>query len=76
MGHELTGMPGDVVITHLHVYHGVSPNVSGVFRLMLGKAVYRAASSWPRRCDGVAWSGGEGPPNVPADGVAGPIRAR
>jgi ectoine hydroxylase-related dioxygenase (phytanoyl-CoA dioxygenase family) len=40
---ELTGKPGDVVITHLHVYHAASPNVSGVPRQMLGKAIYRAA---------------------------------
>jgi len=41
--HELTGKPGDVVITHLHVYHAASPNVSAVPRQMLGKAVYRSA---------------------------------
>ena len=41
--HELTGQPGDVVITHLHVYHAASPNVSAVPRQMLGKAVYRSA---------------------------------
>lgn len=41
--HELTGQPGDVVITHLHVYHAASPNVSAVPRQMLGKAIYRAA---------------------------------
>lgn len=40
---ELTGQPGDVVITHLHVFHTVSPNVSAVPRQMLGKAVYAAA---------------------------------
>ena len=28
--HELTGKPGDVVITHVHVYHAASPNVSVV----------------------------------------------
>ena len=39
--HELTGRPGDVVITHLHVYHAASPNVSTVPRQMLGKTIYR-----------------------------------
>ena len=38
---ELTGRPGDVVITHLHVYHAASPNVSTVPRQMLGKTIYR-----------------------------------
>ncbi len=40
---ELTGRPGDVVITHLHVYHAASPNVSTVPREMLGKAIYPTA---------------------------------
>jgi hypothetical protein len=39
--HELTGKPGDVVLTHLHVYHAASPNVSARPRQMLGKAIYR-----------------------------------
>jgi hypothetical protein len=36
---ELTGAPGDVVITHLHVFHTVSPNVSSRPRQMLGRMV-------------------------------------
>ena len=40
---ELTGNPGDVVISHLHVYHAASPNVSAVPRQTLGKAIYRTA---------------------------------
>jgi hypothetical protein len=40
---ELTGEPGDVVVTHLHVYHAASPNVGTVPRQMLGKTIYRAA---------------------------------
>jgi hypothetical protein len=36
---ELTGQPGDVVITHLHVFHCVAPNVSTRPRLMLGKGI-------------------------------------
>jgi hypothetical protein len=39
---ELTGSPGDVVLTHLHVFHARSPNTGPVPRLMLGKAVARA----------------------------------
>lgn len=39
---ELTGAPGDVLITHLHVFHTASPNVSGTPRQMLGKAIYAA----------------------------------
>jgi hypothetical protein len=39
---ELTGAPGDVVVTHLHVFHTVSPNTSDVPRQMLGKAVFAA----------------------------------
>lgn len=36
---ELTGSPGDVVITHLHVFHSASANTSGVPRLMLRNEV-------------------------------------
>lgn len=39
---ELTGEPGDVVITHLHVFHSASPNAGPVPRQMLGKAIYAA----------------------------------
>jgi hypothetical protein len=39
---ELTGRPGDVVITHLHVFHCTSPNASNAPRQMLGKAVVAA----------------------------------
>jgi hypothetical protein len=39
---ELTGRPGDVVITHLHVFHCASPNTSETPRQMLGKAVLAA----------------------------------
>ena len=36
---ELTGEPGDVVLTHLHVLHSAAPNTSAQPRQMLGKAV-------------------------------------
>jgi hypothetical protein len=39
---ELTGAPGDVVITHLHVFHSAAPNVSDRPRQMLGRAVQAA----------------------------------
>ena len=39
---ELTGEPGDVVITHLHVFHCGSPNTSDRPRQMLGRAVVAA----------------------------------
>ena len=39
---ELTGAPGDVVITHLHVFHTSSPNTSETPRQMLGKGVVAA----------------------------------
>lgn len=39
---ELTGSPGDVVITHLHVFHARSPDTSSAPRLMLGKEIRRA----------------------------------
>lgn len=42
---ELTGSPGDVVITHMHVFHARSPNTSAVPRLMLGKEVHRAGTA-------------------------------
>jgi hypothetical protein len=39
---ELTGSPGDVVITHLHIVHARSPNTSTAPRLMLAKTIRRA----------------------------------
>jgi hypothetical protein len=39
---ELTGSPGDVVVTHQHVFHTRSPNTATVPRLMLGKEIRRA----------------------------------
>jgi hypothetical protein len=36
---ELTGRPGDVVLTHLHVFHCASPNTTDVPRQMLAKTV-------------------------------------
>jgi hypothetical protein len=36
---ELTGAPGDVVVTHLHTFHAASPNTSDTPRQMLGEAV-------------------------------------
>jgi hypothetical protein len=39
---ELTGSPGDVVITHLHVLHARAPDTGTVPRLMLGKEIRRA----------------------------------
>jgi hypothetical protein len=37
---EMTGEAGDVYLTHLHVFHSVSPNVNPQPRMMLAKAVY------------------------------------
>jgi hypothetical protein len=42
---ELTGSPGDVVVTHLHVFHARSPNAGTVPRLMLGKEIRRAGET-------------------------------
>ena len=39
---ELTGAPGDVVITHLHVFHCGPPNTSDSPRYMLGKGALAA----------------------------------
>jgi ectoine hydroxylase-related dioxygenase (phytanoyl-CoA dioxygenase family) len=39
---ELTGRPGDIVLTHLHVFHCASPNTSDKPRQMLGKAIAAA----------------------------------
>lgn len=36
---ELQGSPGDVVITHLHVFHASAPNTSDAPRQMLGKLI-------------------------------------
>ncbi len=38
---ELTGRPGDVVLTHLHTFHTKSPNTGGCPREMLGKEIHR-----------------------------------
>jgi hypothetical protein len=42
---EPTGSPGDVVVTHLHVFHARSPNAGAVPRLMLGKEIRRAGET-------------------------------
>jgi hypothetical protein len=42
---ELTGSPGDVVVTHQHVFHSRSPNTGPVPRLMLGKEIRRGRST-------------------------------
>jgi hypothetical protein len=39
---ELTGSPGDVVITHLHVFHTTSPDTTDVPRQMISKALFAA----------------------------------
>lgn len=44
---ELTGSPGDVVITHLHMFHTASANTSDAPRLMLRNEVDRLASFVP-----------------------------
>ena len=36
---ELTGSPGDVIITHLHVFHTGAPNVRSRPRQMLGGGI-------------------------------------
>lgn len=48
---ELTGQPGDVVITHLHTFHCVAPNSTDRPRLMLGKPI---AAAEPTAADSVA----------------------
>ncbi|HEY3956481.1 MAG TPA: phytanoyl-CoA dioxygenase family protein [Streptosporangiaceae bacterium] len=42
---ELTGSPGDVVVTHPHVFHARSPNTGTAPRLMLGKEIHRAGQT-------------------------------
>jgi hypothetical protein len=42
---ELTGAPGDVVVTHLYVFHARSPNTAAVPRLVLGKEIRRAGQT-------------------------------
>ena len=42
---ELAGNPGDVVITHLHVFHTSSPNVGEQPRQMVGKAIRARGTS-------------------------------
>jgi hypothetical protein len=39
---ELTGTPGDITLTHLHVFHAASPNTAGAPKQMLGKTVFAA----------------------------------
>jgi hypothetical protein len=41
---ELTGAPGDVVVTHQHLFHARSPNTAATPRLMLAKEVHRDAT--------------------------------
>jgi hypothetical protein len=42
---ELTGSPGDVVVTHLHVFHARSPDTGTVTRLMLGNQIRRVGQT-------------------------------
>jgi Phytanoyl-CoA dioxygenase (PhyH) len=42
---ELTGSPGDVVVTHRHIFHTRSPNTGAVPRLMAGKEIRRAGET-------------------------------
>jgi uncharacterized protein YigA (DUF484 family) len=42
---ELTGSPGDVVVTHQHVFHARSPNTATAPRLMLGKEIRRVGET-------------------------------
>ena len=44
---ELTGQPGDVVITHLHTFHCAAPNAVATPRLMLGKPIYAVDAQRP-----------------------------
>ena len=44
---ELTGQPGDVVLTHPWVLHSGSPNTGSYPRMMLTKNVYRRGASGP-----------------------------
>lgn len=45
---ELTGSPGDVVITHMHVFHSASANTSDTPRQMFRKAVDAAGAQTGR----------------------------
>jgi hypothetical protein len=36
---ELVGLPGDIVITHLHVFHASAPNTNDTPRQMLAKSI-------------------------------------
>jgi hypothetical protein len=38
---ELTGAPGDVVISHLHVFHARSPDTGATPRMMAAKEIHR-----------------------------------
>jgi hypothetical protein len=42
VGSPVLNWQGDVVITHLHVFHARSPDTGAVPRLMLGKEIRRA----------------------------------
>jgi hypothetical protein len=46
---ELTGRPGDVVLTHMDVLHTTAPNVRPTPRVMLGKNITRAGAGALRR---------------------------
>jgi hypothetical protein len=39
---ELVGSPGDIVITHLHVFHTTSPNTDDTPRQMLATSIAAA----------------------------------
>lgn len=39
---EMTGEPGDVVLTHLHIFHSAAPNTTGRPRQMMGKEISAA----------------------------------
>jgi hypothetical protein len=43
---ELTGQPGDVVLTHPWVLHCHAPNTGGYPRMMMTKNLYRRGF-WP-----------------------------
>lgn len=42
---EMTGEPGDIVLTHLHVFHSAAPNTTGRPRQMMGKEIRAATAS-------------------------------
>ena len=43
---QMTGEPGDVVLTHPYLLHAVAKNCSSVPRIVLSSSVYRSGADW------------------------------